>query len=398
MPSTTNFSWTTPSDTDLVKDGALAIRTLGNGIDTSLVDLKGGTTGQVLTKATNTDLDYSWTDVISASNAFLAGKNKIINGAFDWNQRAFSSTTTTATYTYDRWLTSLSDGTTTVSAQVFTPGTAPVAGYEGQNFVRLVSSGQTLTSARSVIQQRIEDVRTFAGQTVTVSFWAKAGSGTPSVAANFQQVFGAGGSTTVNVNGQKSAITTSWARYSWTFSIPSVSGKTIGTASYLQLRLWTSSGSDESSQNASLGIQSATIDFWGVQVEAGSVATAFQTATGTIQGELAACQRYYWRMTSPAAASPFGNAYATSTTAGYAHINYPVEMRTSSGVTLDYSTIAFYLPGTAVYGATAATISTNTRLMALLSVTGMTGLTANRPYSFTDNNSTSGYIGISAEL
>lgn len=61
MASTTNFNWTTPDDTDLVKDGAAAIRTLGSAIDTSLVDLKGGTTGQVLSKASNTDLDYSWT-------------------------------------------------------------------------------------------------------------------------------------------------------------------------------------------------------------------------------------------------------------------------------------------------------------------------------------------------
>jgi hypothetical protein len=61
MPTTSNFGWTTPADTDLVKDGAAAIRTLGSGIDTSLVDLKGGTTGQVLSKATNTDLDYTWT-------------------------------------------------------------------------------------------------------------------------------------------------------------------------------------------------------------------------------------------------------------------------------------------------------------------------------------------------
>lgn len=60
MPTTTNFGWTTPADTDLVKDGAAAIRTLGNGIDTSLLDLKGGTTGQILSKASNTDLDYTW--------------------------------------------------------------------------------------------------------------------------------------------------------------------------------------------------------------------------------------------------------------------------------------------------------------------------------------------------
>jgi hypothetical protein len=65
MPTTTNFGWTTPADTDLVKDGAAAIRTLGSSIDTSLVDLKGGTTGQVLTKASNTDLDFNFTSPLS---------------------------------------------------------------------------------------------------------------------------------------------------------------------------------------------------------------------------------------------------------------------------------------------------------------------------------------------
>ena len=61
MATTTNFGWTTPNDTDLVKDGAAAIRTLGSSIDTTLVDLKGGTTGQVLTKASNSDMDFNFT-------------------------------------------------------------------------------------------------------------------------------------------------------------------------------------------------------------------------------------------------------------------------------------------------------------------------------------------------
>jgi hypothetical protein len=60
MANTTNFNWETPDDTDLVKDGAAAIRTLGSAIDTSLVDLKGGTTGQVLAKNSNTDMDFVW--------------------------------------------------------------------------------------------------------------------------------------------------------------------------------------------------------------------------------------------------------------------------------------------------------------------------------------------------
>lgn len=58
--TTTNFGWDIPQSTDLVKDGATAIAALGQDIDTALVDLKGGTTGQVLSKASNTDLDFTW--------------------------------------------------------------------------------------------------------------------------------------------------------------------------------------------------------------------------------------------------------------------------------------------------------------------------------------------------
>lgn len=63
MATTPNFNWSTPDNTGLVKNGALDIRTLGNSIDASMADLKGGTTGQVLTKATNTDMDFTWTAV-----------------------------------------------------------------------------------------------------------------------------------------------------------------------------------------------------------------------------------------------------------------------------------------------------------------------------------------------
>jgi hypothetical protein len=69
MATTTNFGWDTPDDTDLVKDGAAAIRTALNGVDTSFVDLKGGTTGQVLSKTSGTDLDFTWiTDATGMAN------------------------------------------------------------------------------------------------------------------------------------------------------------------------------------------------------------------------------------------------------------------------------------------------------------------------------------------
>ena len=90
MANTTNFGWETPDDTDLVKDGASAMRTLGNAIDTSLVDLKGGTTGQVLSKASNTDMDFTWV-------ADQTGKIKQIITASTTTSTAVASTTFTDT-------------------------------------------------------------------------------------------------------------------------------------------------------------------------------------------------------------------------------------------------------------------------------------------------------------
>lgn len=79
--TTTNFGWTVPSDTDLVKDGAAAIRTALGGVDTSMVDLKGGTSGQVLSKASNTDMDFTWVaqdDSNAIQNTIVDAKGDLI--------------------------------------------------------------------------------------------------------------------------------------------------------------------------------------------------------------------------------------------------------------------------------------------------------------------------------
>ena len=84
MPTTSNFGWTTPADTDLVKDGAAAIRTLGNGVDTSFLDLKGGSSGQILAKNSNTDLDFVWVaqdDSNAIQNAIVDAKGDLISAS-----------------------------------------------------------------------------------------------------------------------------------------------------------------------------------------------------------------------------------------------------------------------------------------------------------------------------
>ena len=79
--TTPNFGWPVPTSTDLVKDGATAMEALGDAIDTSMVDLKGGTTGQVLAKASNTDMDFSWVaqdDSNAIQNTIVDAKGDLI--------------------------------------------------------------------------------------------------------------------------------------------------------------------------------------------------------------------------------------------------------------------------------------------------------------------------------
>ena len=233
------------------------------------------------------------TDYLTPYQGF---RNKIINGDFGINQRGFTSITTSNTYGFDRWKIVAAGGTVTNTPQTFTVGSPAATSFESANFCRLVSASQSAISDLAILSQSIEDVRTFANSTVTVSFWAKASTGTPKIAVELSQSFGTGGSPSADVNnyGAQVTLSTSWARYSVTIVVPNINGKTIGTTantSLLSVNLWTSAGSNFNSRTGSLGIQNNTFDFWGVQVERGSVATPFeQRPIGT---ELALCQRYY---------------------------------------------------------------------------------------------------------
>jgi hypothetical protein len=442
--TTPNFGWSVPTSTDLVKDGATAIETLGDSIDASLVDLKGGTTGQVLAKNSNTDMDFTWTaidplvildakgDLITATAAdtparlavgtngqvltadssaatglawstvsvatslgFTAGKNKLINGDFNINQRAFTSLTCSGTdqYGFDRWLGVGNTGTVTYSTQAFTAGTAPVTGYEGTNFARMVTSGQSGVSAYAILSQKIESVRTFANQTITVSFWAKAATGTPKIAIEMSQGFGSGGSAQTNTYAGQATISTSWARYSVTVAVPSISGKTIGAGDSLAVNMWFSSGTALDSRTGSIGIQSGTFDIWGVQAEAGSTATSFQTASGSLGGELALCQRYYYRASATDQAyARFGIARASSTTNLEFCLVLPVTMRVFPSA-VEFSS----LTTTNAQNVSAAALSSPSRNAASIDLT-VGSATTNQPYTIMANNSTSAYVAVTAEL
>jgi hypothetical protein len=327
--TTPNFGWTVPTSSDLVKNGAVAIETLGDSIDASLVDLKGGTTGQVLAKASGTDMDFTWTTAGGSS----VNKNYLINGGFAVAQRGTSFTASANNddaYTLDRWYI-LSDTNDVIDVTQETT-TVPT---NGQFAIALdVETVNKKFGIATIIENK--DVIGLVGNTVTFSFKAKvsattkldnvkaaivAWSGTAdTVTSDIISAWGAEGTnptlianatyenSPVNLN-----LTTSYATYS-------VSGA-VDTASTKNLILFIWSDVTDTTAGDFLYIAES-------KLELGSTATAFVYAGGTIQGELAACQRYYQRITAGQAFYRFsygGNVSATQ--AGFV-VPFRTSMRT----------------------------------------------------------------------
>ena len=335
------------------------------------------------------------------TNNFAAGKNKIINGDFAINQRNVVSTTTSGDRMADRWQMFTTGGTSTASVQTFTLGSAPVSGYESSKFLRVVTTGQSATSHRTVLRTQIEDLRTLSGQTTTISFWAKAATGTPKVAVAIWRDF-AGGSTNDTIVVGSVTLSTNWTRYALSVSVPTLAGKTIsGASSHSSVAFYVSAGADYNADTSSLELQSNTFDFAQVQWEAGSNATAFQTATGNPASELAACQRYYYRNTTNASQYGFiGTGYGWTTAIGRCIIPLPVPMRTIP-TSIDTSAMNTFYWETGTTGFTTPTSITDsgnstltTAVLNFNKVSGFTSATYYTYYSF----GTSAYIGLSAEL
>jgi hypothetical protein len=176
MPTTTNFGWTTPADTDLVKDGAAAIRTLGSNIDTSLVDLKGGTTGQYLQKNSGTDLDYVWGDVSAGgmtllSTTSLTGATTTISGISGSYNTLVAHIFGVTNATADGAFRVAPNATTTISGSIYISNTNPVTWSNLNNdYMYLTSQGGeaiTRTDAENAFFLQIDN---YASTTARKSF------------------------------------------------------------------------------------------------------------------------------------------------------------------------------------------------------------------------------------
>lgn len=234
------------------------------------------------------------------------------------------------------------------SKQTFTVGQTDVP-YEPEFYMRM--SGAISGGGNSHLwgyTYAIEDVRTGAGQNVTVSIWLK-GSTSGTVAINLFQLFGSGGSSIVYNTGQDIALTTSWQLFKFTFAMPSISGKTIGVGSYVGIRIYKQAGSTAASTANLSGAINFTgdLDIANIQAEIGSIATPFEKRSTALDRMLA--ERYYQKSydveTVPGSVTEVGAArYQTrravaASTAGF--LNYDIQfrclMRAAPTITL-YST------------------------------------------------------------
>jgi hypothetical protein len=233
------------------------------------------TAGEVLTAA---DVNTYLVNTTGSGNA-------IINGAFDIWQRGTSVAVGTGGFLADRWRVTVDAAptTATISRQSFTPGELNSIGFGNAEFYQRISLTTIGSTTACTFETRVENVQTLANQQVTVSFWAKADSARSLSTGILRQNFGSGGSANVDTALSTVNLTTSWQRFTTTVTLPSLSGKTIGAGNYLMLRY-----------NLPV-VNGVTIDIWGVQLDAGPVATPFRRNANTIQGELAACQRYFYR-------------------------------------------------------------------------------------------------------
>ena len=202
--TTPNFGWPVPTSTDLVKDGAVAIEGLGDAIDASLLDLKGGTTGQVLAKASGTDMDFSWVaqdDSNAIQNAIVDAKGDLIAAT------AADTPARLAVGTNGQILTADSTAATGLAWAA-----APASGATVKSVRK--SSDQTVTSSTTLVNDSQLKFAVEASATYIFEAWlyTYAADGTPDIKVTFtgpagstvlwsssQVIFNAGGSTTLTV-------------------------------------------------------------------------------------------------------------------------------------------------------------------------------------------------------
>jgi len=300
------------------------------------------------------------------------GKNYLVNGGLDFWQRNTSFTATG--YCADRFYTVIG-GTTTVSQSTDVP-TGVLAQYSLQGVTGAASS-------YSHFYQALESavVKPLQGKTVTLSVYVKTAgsySGNFNLMANYSTSTDSWAGQSVNIftTAYAGSAYTSWGRITATFTVPA-------TAVGLRVQI----------ENVSAQASGVTLRTCGWQLELGSYATTFSRAGGTIQGELAACQRYYFRNTPGVAYGFQAAGYGLNTTQSRQNVFLPVSMRVNP-TSVDYANLS--LEG--AISISSLGLDQLAPSFVSLTTTGSTGLSGNIPYRLLNFNNTAGYLAFNAEL
>lgn len=340
----------------------------------------------------NTGLDY-----------IPSNPNYLINGGFEINQRGVASVNTDSAFAVDNWQCKVTGSVHTLSQQPFTIGQTSVPG-EPKYFLRSVVTSSAGNGNGAWIKHAFEGVRTVAGKTVTLSFYAQTTTAPKPISIEFGQNFGTGGSPSETVNRisiTKLTISTSWTKYTVTVSIPSISGKTLGTANndFTFFILWLDAGSDLNARTDSLGQQSGTFEFANVKLEAGTVATPFRVPT--YAEELQKCQRYLLPVgTKTGVYEVIATGMAYSATQVYLVYPFKVQMRAAPTLVAPSNFANFRISD----GVTVTDLSENPTVLStnigstIINATVASGLTQYRPYLLQANNQTTDAMYLSAEL
>ena len=262
---------------------------------------------------------------VVTSTATNVGRNLIHNSMFNIAQRGTGPWS--SGYTVDRWLLGRLGNLNTISVTQQLADDTHRAGI-GDQAVRFVLNntftGNAGAGAGTYLDHRMEDVRRLAGKTVVVSFYAIS-SVALKLGVNMYQIFGTGGSPSIYVTvlptGTAVSVTNTWARYSVVITLPSIAGKTLGTAGddSTFLRFWYSAGANVNPEAGNIGVQAGTIVLWGVQLEIGSTATPLEKPDP--QQDLAKCQRFYQ------VGQVVAGGYSAAIVTAQASLALPVTMR-----------------------------------------------------------------------
>lgn len=344
LPTESNAYWRVLARAG--KDGAGTGDVVGpnGGVTAKQVAGFGTATGKTL-------IGLTPAEVRAAADAGVLGgfRNKIINGNFSIWQRG-TTQTTTGYGSCDRWKHNHNGSTKTVSQQPIGPG---AFAFEDRFYCRTVVSSVVGAANYVGALYAVEDVRTFAGKKVTLTFWARTTGTDKPIAIELAQLFGTGGSPSAALLGidVKKVVLSStlgvggFQKYSLTFEIPSISGKTIGTNddSSLTVVFWFDAGSNFNDRTLSLGQQSGTFDIAHVSlVEGDATGESDPFSPRHPQQELELCQRYYQVLYFIVGTSGLSNSNASINQTAI-----PVRMRATPSQTVTFD------------GGTGATFSLN---------------------------------------